>query len=152
MPAIQAKRRSAPTSSVATPKSTLERSPFSIRRQASTGSSGSPSSRASTFAVPSGSTASVASSESPFNTSDRAVAPSGHDQTVPRKRCKLGGVVGVLRVEDFRRQASRAQDLRKTFQIILVARSSRVRVTDDDNVCGRVHHYTIALLPGLNVP
>src|ERR671911_689372 len=83
---------------------------------------------------------------------DRAVAPGCHDQTVPRKRRKRGGVVGVLRVEDLHRKASRAQDLRETFQIILVARASRVRVADDDGVCGRVHPYTIALLPAMNLP
>ena len=66
---------------------------------------------------------------------DRTVSPSGHDQTVPRKRCKLGGVVGMLRVEDLHPQVSRAQDLRQTFQIILIARASGVRVTDDDSVC-----------------
>ena len=72
---MQAKRRSTPPESVATPRSTRVSSPFRMRLQASCASSGRPSSRASTFAVPKGRMPRVAPGERPFTTSFTVPSP-----------------------------------------------------------------------------
>src|SRR5215210_696546 len=129
---MQAKRRSLPSWSMATPRSTRVSSPSVMRRQAPPGSSGSPSSLASTFAVPRGRMPRVASGERPFITSFTVPALPGLGR-------ELRGVVGVLRVKDLDGEPRGAQGLRVAFQEIPVARAPARRVTDDHRVGGRSH-------------